>query len=223
MWWLTKKPTCPWPKITFPKISQQPHKEVANSQKVLSSTAKDVGNILGLGRLHSNTAYSRCIDNCGSESEDVPCLKLFPKLHKDLDPKGHPKSRPVVTVASGLSFRAGDVLADYLEPIVNMMHPRLEDRLTKEVLCQLEEAEVKIRDEGHTDIMAGSLDVVSLYPSLDQEGSALAVERFIFRSGVTTTGVDFRAAQIFLSSNLSETQVKSEGLQGLLPRHLRKK
>ena len=78
--------------------------EVAYSQRVLSATAKAVGNILGLGRAHSDAAYARSIDNCGSEAEDVPGLKLLPKTHKDPDPRGHPKSRPVVTSASGMEM-----------------------------------------------------------------------------------------------------------------------
>ena len=66
--------------------------------------------------------------------------------------------------------------------------------------------------------MCGSLDVVSLYPSLDQEGSATAVEEFVMNNGVTTDGIDIRAAQIYLCSNLSESQIKSEGLSKLLPK-----
>ena len=67
------------------------------------------------------------MDNCGSEAEDVPNLKLLPKVHKPVDSRGHPQSRPVVTAASGLSSRAGDILSDLLEPMVEAELPRLED------------------------------------------------------------------------------------------------
>ena len=73
-------------------------------------------------------AYIRCMDNCGGEAEDIPTLKILPKTHKPVGPLGHPQSRPVVAAASGLSSRAGDVLADFLEPLVNAASPRYEDR-----------------------------------------------------------------------------------------------
>ena len=98
-----------------------------------------------------------------------------------------------------------------------MKCPRMEDRSTDEVLCQLEQVEKKLREDGVTNTMVGSLDVVSLYPSLDQEGSALAVEKFVMECGVQTAGIDYRAAQVFLCSNLDETQVKAEGLTSILP------
>ena len=62
--------------------------------------------------------------------------------------------------------------------------------------------------------MVGSLDVRALYPSLDQMEAAEMVSQLVLRSNVKVTGVDFRAAQVFLVSNLDETMVKQEGLGG---------
>ena len=66
--------------------------EIARSQRVLSSTAKAMGNILGLGRHQSKTAYSRCMDNAGGEAEDVPNLKVLPKVPQA---GGSPRTSPV--------------------------------------------------------------------------------------------------------------------------------
>ena len=128
----------------------------------------------------------------------------------------------MVAAASGLSSRAGDALADFLEPLVSVVSPRFEDQSTEEVLAQLQQAEVKIRDEGLTSTMVGSLDVSALYPSLDHMGSAEAVERFVKRSRVEFKNVDWRAALVFLASSWTEKEVKSEKMMDLVPRRLKK-
>ena len=196
--------------------------DVRKSERILATTAKAIGNAMNLGTKHSQGAYVRCLDNLGSEAGDVPTLKLLVKVHKPLGPDGHPQSRPVVAAASGLSSRAGDVVADILEPMVRAQVPRMEDQSTEEVLAQLEEAEIFIRDSGINDAMVGSLDVQALYPSLDQLGSSKAVEDFIMQSKVEMIGVDYRAVQVYLASNLSEQEVKDEGLVGLVPARLAK-
>ena len=112
--------------------------EVRSSQNILSCTARALGNIMGMGRAQPPGSYERCMDNLGGGAEDVPTMKILPKVHKSLNPAGHPQSRPVVTAATGLSSRAGDMLSDFLEPIVNMVVPRMEERSTEEVLSQLE-------------------------------------------------------------------------------------
>ena len=147
----------------------------------------------------------------------------FSKVHKPVTPQGHPQSRPVVTAASGLSSQAGDVLADFLEPVVNAVYPRFEDRSTGEVLSQLQEVKIKMQEEGLTDVTVGSLDISALYPSLNHKGSAETVYRLIMSSKMEFKGIDWRAAQVFLASNLSLQEVKDEGLEGLLPRRLKKK
>ena len=99
--------------------------------------------------------------------------------------------------------------------------PCLEDISTEEVLAQLGEAETAIRDNGLTDTMVGSLDVRALYSSINHEASAEAVAKFIMDSQVDTVGVDWRAAQVYVASNLSEAQVKDQGLKGIVPRRLK--
>ena len=57
------------------------------------------------------------MDNLGSSAEDVPVLKIFTNVHKPIGPHGHPQSWPVVAAASVLSSQAGDILADFPEPL----------------------------------------------------------------------------------------------------------
>ena len=71
--------------------------------------------------------------------------------------------------------------------------------------------------------MVGSLDVSALYPSLDHEGASEQVSKLVMRSTVELSGMDWRAAQTFLASNLTEDEIKFEGLQKLVPRRLKKR
>ena len=82
------------------------------------------------------------------------------------------------------------------------------------------QAEVEIRDTGHCDIVVGSLEVHALYPSLDQVEASKIVSEFIMRSKVKLSGVNWREAQVFLSSNMTEDKIKAEGLECMLPRRL---
>ena len=71
--------------------------------------------------------------------------------------------------------------------------------------------------------MVGSLDVKALYLSLDQEGAAEMVSLLVHRSKVKFTWIDYRAAQVYLASNLSEEKIKEESLVGLLPARVYKR
>ena len=122
--------------------------EVRKCQTILTTTAKALANIIGLVKDQSQKNYSRCMDNVGSEAEDAPTLKIMPKVHKPLNQEGIPQSRPVVAAASGLSSRAGDILADFLAPIVCLYTPRMEDKSTEEVLAQLEETQKMLVETG---------------------------------------------------------------------------
>ena len=131
--------------------------EVRASQCVLSTAAKSMINMFRVGRGQSYNNYMRCHDNAGSAAEDVPVMMIMPKIHKDVTPAGHPQSRPVVAAATGLSSRSGDMLADFLGPFVQLETPRMEDQSTGEVLSQLEEVAMEIKDSELKSTWLGAL------------------------------------------------------------------
>ena len=69
---------------------------------------------------------------------------------------------------TGISTRAGDLIADILEPLVKMDTERLEDLSTQEVIAQLEEANTEVWKEEPGSVVVASMDAEALYPSLDQ-------------------------------------------------------
>ena len=66
--------------------------EISESQRILTSTSKSLANILSLGTAQSHKNYARCFDNSGSTAEDVPNMKILPKVHKVPGPRGHLQS-----------------------------------------------------------------------------------------------------------------------------------
>ena len=194
------------------KYSPATTEEIRASQRVLSTAAKAMINMFGVGKSHSYSNYSRCFDNAGSAAEDVPTMKILPKIHKAATAAGHPQSCPVVTAASGLSSRSGDILSDFLGPIILLNQPRMEDQSTGEVLSQLEDAATAIEESGYRDIMVGSLDVQALYPSLDQKETAKIVGELVMESRADISGVDYRSVPVFVASNMDQEEIKREGL-----------
>ena len=192
--------------------------QLRQSERILSAQAKALTNTLGVGRLQSQKNFARCYDNVASSAEDAATLKLLPKTHKPLRPQGYPQSRPVVAAASGMSSRAGDLVSEFLDPLVYLTTPRFEDRSTEEVLSQLEEAQSQIRQDKETDVMVASLDVKALYPSLHQEQSAIIVGDFVEKSKVDLQGINWDMAQLMVASNWTEKRIKKEGMQSYIPR-----
>ena len=191
--------------------------EVRACQRVLSTMAKAMVNMFGTGMTQGWRNYARCFDNAGSEAEDAPTLKILPKVHKPPTAARHPASRPVVTAATGISSQAGDVLADFLTPLVLLSTPRQEDQSTEEAISQLEDAQLEIRKSGSTNTMVGSLDVCALYPSLDQDEAAEVVAQLVEESDIEFCDTNWRCVQTFLACNNEPEDLKRQGLQGLVP------
>ena len=196
--------------------------EVRASQRLLSTTGKAIINIFGVGQDQGYKNYGRCFDNVGSETEDAPVLKIVPKTHKKPTEAGHPASRPIVAAATGISSRAGDIMADVLGPLILMTGPRHEDQSTEEVIAQLEGAQAAVQESGCVDTMVGSLDVSALYPSLDQEQASEIVAQLVRESPVKFANVNYRCAQTFLASHYSELELKSQDIHHLVPARLHK-
>ena len=196
--------------------------ELRMCQRTLSATAMAMVNMFGVGKEVSHSNYCRCFDNAGSEAQDAPTLKILLKVHKPPTPEGHPAYRPVVTAATGMSSRAGDILSDFLKPLILVDTPRQEDQSTEEVLAQLEEAQRAIIESGATDVMVGSLDVQALYPSLDQDHAAELVSQMVHDSKARLTGINYRCVQTFVASNMTEKEVEDQGFVEVLLARLKK-
>ena len=91
----------------------------------------------------------------------------------------------------------------------------------EEVLAELQEAQDSIRTAGARDVVCGSLDIKALYLSLDQEESAYAAAQFVRDSDTEIVGVNWRHAQVFVTSNMGVHELRREKLTDLVPWRLK--
>ena len=75
---------------------------------------------------------------------NVPEIKVLPKLHKATIDKGDSKTWPVVGASSCLNSRAGNLVADVLETVMNAEGRDSEYYSTEEVANKLDTASEKI-------------------------------------------------------------------------------
>ena len=198
--------------------------ELRCAQRKLNATSKPLIQIFDVGAGHPGMNKSRCWNNAASNACDPPKLKSFQRFTNPPPPRVTPQSRPLVSAHTGLSTRAGDLLAAILEPMIAMTSPRLEDLSTGEVIAQIDETGDYLRENRINDASIGSLDVSALYPSIPHEQGAREVEKFVMNTdGVKLDGFNTRAAQVFIASNLTEQQIKDEGIQHLIPQRVHKK
>ena len=83
---------------------------------------------------------------------------------------------------------------------------------------KIEEANKVLAEKGVKEISLGSMDVVGLYPSLDQEESARIVAESIMESEVDIEGMDLDIAGVYLATVWDKERQKREGVFHLLPR-----
>ena len=102
-------------------------------------------------------------------------MRCMTKTHKPLGENGIPKTRPVVGAVTGLTTTIGDILADILEPLARVETEKTEAQSTEELLRAIQEANTTIGDVPEESVVLDSMDVVALYPSIDQEQSAALV------------------------------------------------
>ena len=68
------------------------------------------------------------------------------------------------------------------------------------------------------DLMVGSLDVESLYPSIDTKVAAKVCRDRVKNSKLSFLGIDYQWALLYLSVTMSPAEIVDAKLQGVLPR-----
>ena len=149
---------------------------------------------------------------------EAPTLRSTAKTHKATGDNGVPKSRPIVGASKGLTTPLGELLSDLIEPLSRMNEDSDEAQSTEEVMRKIEEANKILAEKGVNDISLGSMDVVALYPSLDQEESAKIVAESIMESEIDIEGMDLDIAGVYLATVWDKERQQREGVFHLLPR-----
>ena len=149
---------------------------------------------------------------------DAPVLRATAKTHKKVGEEGIPKSRPIVGASKGLTTPLGELLSDLIEPVSRMNQDSQEAMSTEEVLRKITDTNKSLREERVESIALGSMDVVALYPSIDQVLSAKIVAETIIESEIEYVGVDMSMAGIYLATIWTKERLRKEGILHLMPR-----
>ena len=139
-------------------------------------------------------------------------------LNKPVGKDGIPKSRPVVGAHKGLTTAIGDLLADILEPLASTEPLKTEAHSTEELLRAIQEANSTLEGVDVDSVVLASMDVVSLYPSIDQKGSAALVREAFIQSDIKVDNVDWEAATLYLALTVSKEELEREGYDRWVPR-----
>ena len=96
---------------------------------------------------------------------------------------------------------------------------------TEDFLSKITEFNNKIKSgQINSDrLMIGSLDVESLYGSIDAKIAAKIVKKRYLKSEIKTDGVDWRWCLIYLKLTMTPHEVVDSQLQGILPRKIKGK
>ena len=186
-------------------------------QKHVTAHARSLARVFNLGKGEGDRNRIRCHENITTWAQHPPVLRSMAKTHKAPNQDGSPKTRPVVGASSGMGTGLGEILSDLVRPVYMARKKQFECQSTEEMVHQIEEANQRMEREGVKDVMVGSLDVVSLYPSIDQEMGARIVAEELINNGVRYQGVDIQKAARYLAASLSKERIKLEGVGHLLP------
>ena len=154
-------------------------KTLEETQRDLRAHSRALARIFSLGEGPSNRNRARCFDNVTSHACDPPVMRCAAKTHKPVGTNGVPKSRPIVGASQGLTTPIGNLISDVLEPLARVEPEVTEALSTEELIRAVQEANTNLKDVRDDTSVLASMDVVALYPSLDQ-GEAAAIVRRTF-------------------------------------------
>ena len=194
--------------------------ELKRIQWEVTAHARCLARVFNLGGEEGPRNKVRCHDNITTWAQHPPVLRSMAKTHKPPNPDGTPKTRPVVGASSGLGTGLGELLSDLVRPVSQARGSQSECQSTEEMVSRIEEANQRLQDEQVQDLMVGSLDVVALYPSIDQKVGARIVAEEMLRNGVRYRGVDIHKAVRYLAATMTDERIAKEGLTGLMPKRV---
>ena len=190
--------------------------EKEQTQTRMNCISRGVAKVFRMGENWGDRNVSRCWNNLVTESTVVPTLYPSPKVHKQADDLGEPKSRPVVQASSCITSRPGEILGNILEATLQSLPEQTECKSTEEMLAQIDSVNDKIKSEG-INIFVESGDAVALYPSLLHAASAKHCHDLILRCPAHFANIDTHAATFFISTNCTQNEIKEAGLTNIIP------
>ena len=192
-------------------------KELNRVERLLNDHSKSVVQIYNVGLKHGH--QKRALRNATVHvNGQVPVLRGSEKDHKQAEDKV--KMRPIVNAMDGPKKTLSDIYSDLLTAVVRSSEDETLCYSTEELLETFErfnEAVEKSSNKKVPNCIVGSMDAVSLYPSLKANRSAEIIKEVVMRSPIVFENVDMKELGIYLRQNLSSEYIKEQGYEELLP------
>ena len=112
----------------------------------------------------------------------------------------------------------GETLSDLIEPVSKARQCQWEAQSTEEVIRKIEDTNEKLANLKIQDAVVGSLDVIALYPSIDQVEGPKTVAQEIRKSHLKFENIDLHLLGVYLGTRLSKERLRKEGVTHLIPR-----
>ena len=131
----------------------------------------------------------------------LPCYNVSQRHIGTHTPMKPPDLAPIVGEARSLTTYTGDIISDVIELLAKVKEQSLEAQSTEEVHKFIKDASAIALEQGTQDLMTAFMDVVTLYPSLDQKASVREVADKFMSSNLEVKGVNYRAAVVYIAVN----------------------
>ena len=203
----TKDKVCTW-------------KEVMDSKHVTLCHTRALTKVFSIGEEQSDSSKDRLTDALHEDSTILPDMIVQQKTHKPIDPKtGLPKTRGVCLASATFNQRINGHLCTVLNGVIQS-EPTNEAISTEDKIAKIDQLNKdistgKIKPKKLT---VGSLDVTSLYGSIDSKTAGIIARDKVVKSKMKFEGINYKWALIYLALTMTAHEKVDAHVQGLIPR-----
>ena len=199
------------------KVSWEDVEEV---QKDIKCHMKGLNRVFRPGMSHSERNMERCFEAKELKTTAIPRVKLLMKDHKEPGTDGVLKTRPVCTACRSPNGELSEYLADILDAAAEASDSSEEAISTEDLLSMVDKVSSKILGLGLEEdkIFVGSLDAVSLYPSLVIDKVSRMCGERVRESGMKFENIDITWACKYVALAMDENEVVRRNMQDVIPR-----
>ena len=162
-----------------------------------------------------------------STSTNVPAPVLYGmrKDHKEV-PEGQeskgPPVRPVCAAKVAPNSRLSGFLTQVINDYCDGVNNHHEVKSSEEMRAAMETFNENVEEEVRRKCKILSFDVKSLYPRTKRQVAATAVKQMVMESNISVNNVNYKEVGKYLRVMMTEEEVQAEGLEGVLPKRVKK-
>lgn len=205
------------------KIAVEPHitndiqisfNEYEELEKEMNAHAYTWSKMLQIGK--DTNSVDRIKNSLKTRNSDYAVLSCLRKDHKQgFDTVEGPPGRPLCAGNIGYNYRFSHLLCMLLKDIPEDAETECEN--TEDLIAKIDEVNARSLGDG---FIIGSMDVKSLYPSLDIDHTIQIVCKMFETSNVDIEGIDFEEVIFYIAINKSQEEIDQLGLTNLCPKRV---